>query len=126
MAPTKTNGTRTKKGVASSAPKTKMIKRAGSKRMGSVISLQTQYHSEAREVASSNRDDVSQKLDVLVKGVTDLSKRIEAMEECQKEGGASPSNSTSTSRPRRRANTRRTLTRPQRWQKKSVGGLPRD
>ena len=59
-------------------------------------------------MASSYRDDVSQKLDALVKTVTDLSRCVEAMEEHQKEGGASPSNSPSTSRPRRRARHKET------------------
>ena len=54
-------------------------------------------------MASFSRDDVSQKLNALVKAVTDLSGHVEATEEHQKEGGASPSNSSSNSHPRRRA-----------------------
>ena len=79
-----------------------MIKKAGSKKQGSIVTLETEHHSDA-EVASSSRDDVSQKLDALVKAVTDLSKWVESMEEHLMEGGASHSDSPSTSFPRRRA-----------------------
>ena len=86
MAHTKTSGRRTKK--------------VWTKKTGFCSHLTDSAPLRCRR--SSSRDDVSQKLDALAKAVTDLSKRVEAMEEHQKEGGASPLNSPSTSRPRRR------------------------
>ena len=60
------------------------------------------YTDDEEEVLTSN-EEVSQKLDAVVKAMTDLSRHVEATEECQKEGGASPSSSSSTSHHRRRA-----------------------
>ena len=64
--------------------------------------MKTQNQSEVEEVTLTSNDEVSQKLDPLVEVVTDPSRCVEAMEEHQKEGGALPSSSPSTSHPRRR------------------------
>ena len=58
---------------------------------------------DAEDVTIYSSDQVSHKFDALVKMVTDLSRHEEATEEHQKGGGTSPSDSQSTSHPRRRA-----------------------
>ena len=60
-----------------------------------------QNYTDAKEVALTSNDEVSQKLNALVKAVTDLSRCVGAIEEHQKEGGASSSSSPSTSHHRR-------------------------
>ena len=82
--------------VAAPAPKAKRTKRAGSKSLGPVVTLQAHY-TDAEEVDLTSNDEVSQKLDALPKAVTDLSRHIEAMEEHQEKGRASPSSNSSTS-----------------------------
>ena len=63
VAPAKPSGRRTKTGEVSPSPNTKRSKRAGSNRQGSVVTLQTQYHSDAEEVLTVSRDDLSQELE---------------------------------------------------------------
>ena len=51
MAHTKVSERRTKKGVASAAPNAKRHKSTGNERLGSVVTLQTQDHTDAEEMA---------------------------------------------------------------------------
>ena len=83
------------------------------------------------EVAVTSRDDVSQKLDALVKAMTDLSQCVKATEEYREEGVASLTSSPSTSRPKKRARTQETPVQTQdvaekvwQWVAKRLRELP--
>ena len=70
---------RTKTGVTSPAHKGTRTKRAGSKKMVSVDTVRN--HSEGEDLPLFSSDQVSTKLDTLVKAVINLSRCVDAMEE---------------------------------------------
>ena len=65
---------RTEKGVALLAPNATRNKRACNKRLVSVTTVSDQNHVDAKNVPISSSDQVSNKLDALVKAVLDLSR----------------------------------------------------
>ena len=67
-----------------------MNKRAGNRRHVSVTTVSDQNHTDVEDLPISSNDHVSNKLDALVKAVTDLSRRVQATEEHLKVGAASP------------------------------------
>ena len=101
MVPTKAK-VRMTRGVATSTPQTEETKGAGNKRLATTVWGQNKI--DAKEVSVTVQQDVTQKLDALVKAMMDISRQVEAIEYHQREGGgASPYNSPSTSHPRWRA-----------------------
>ena len=73
MAPTKAKRKKTK-GLTTLVSPTKITKGTGNKRRVYVTTVQGQHLMSAKEVAATAQDDVSQKLDALMKMMSDLSR----------------------------------------------------
>ena len=73
MGPTKAKVRKTK-GEGATTPQVKRTKRAGSKGLAPGVTVQGQYQINGKEVPVTIQDDFPQKLDALVKAMTDLSR----------------------------------------------------
>ena len=93
MAPTIAK-TRKSKGVVALIPHSKRTKKAGSNTLATPL---TMNQSNDKEVPVSVHEDFSQKLDPLIKVVTDLSTQLAANEGCEWKGKSSSTNSPPTS-----------------------------
>ena len=83
MAPTKSKAKKTR-GAAVIATPEKRTRKAGSKKQASATTGQGQHLRVAEEVATPVQDNVSQKLDDLIKIMADQSSQIRDLSSCVK------------------------------------------
>ena len=90
------------KGAMVSVSPTKKGKKAGSRRWGSATTVQDLNLAMDEKDAGLGQDEFAQKIEVMMRRPTDLTSRVQATEDQQREVAASPSDSQSTSHPVRR------------------------